>query len=203
MNLRIMALSAGAAAVVLLAAAGPATAATAAADSATPPQLASQADTPAPDNVTASATPTAATTITLPAGARAAHIRLGAAAATVIRSGAVASLSVITCTLAVQYPHKSTHVPENVNVVGTITCSAPVSELAINVGLYFNNVLVAEGSNDNFGSSFISGSAAKLCVNGTYRGGDTGAVLFPPGYQPPSSNFGGQEVYSPPIVIMC
>ncbi|HLJ98374.1 MAG TPA: hypothetical protein VKU39_00545 [Streptosporangiaceae bacterium] len=203
MKLRFAVLSVGAAAAVVLAAAGSATAATGAGDAITPAPLSAQAAAAAPSEATASAAPAATVTVRLPAGATVAHIRLGASQATVVRSGTVAPLSVITCTLAIQYPHKSTHVPENVNVVGTITCSAPVSELAIDVGLYFNNVLVAQGSNNNFGSAFLQGNAAKLCVNGSYRGGDTGAVLFPPGYEPPSSNFGGQEVFSPAVLVKC
>jgi hypothetical protein len=108
---------------------------------------------------------------------------------------------VITCTIAIQYPHNSTHVPENVNVVGTITCTAPVSALGITVGLYFNSALVASNTSDNAGSAAIAGNAATPCVNGTYTGTDVGAVIFPAGFTPAEATWG--QIYSPSLPITC
>lgn len=110
--------------------------------------------------------------------------------------------SVINCEENIQYPHKSTHVPENVNVVGTITCSAPVSELVLNVGLYYNGVLIAQsGSVTAYGTTFVQANAATRCRNGTYGGGAHGYVYFPPGYEPPVGQL--PVVFSPNITITC
>jgi hypothetical protein len=133
---------------------------------------------------------------TLPAGHATARRSLSR-----VRIMLIKPQTTITCTLAVQYPHNSTHVPENVNVVATIACTAPVSELGITVGLYFNGALVASGTNTNAGSPAIQGNAATPCVSGTYTGGAVGAVIFPPGYVPPEGSMG--EVYSPSIAITC
>lgn len=108
----------------------------------------------------------------------------------------------ITCTLNVQNPHNSSHVAGTVNVVATITCDAPVSALAINVGLYFNGALVASsGPVTNAGSAFIQGNAAVPCANGTYTGGATGAVIFPAGFSPPSGTW--PEVFGNTVSITC
>jgi hypothetical protein len=114
---------------------------------------------------------------------------------------AIPQQSVIVCTLNVQFPHKSTHVPETVNEVATVTCTSPVSELAMNVGMYFNGVLKVSKGFDNTGSAFIQGNVATPCVNGTYIGTADAAVLFPPGYEPPEGSI--PQNYSPPQVIKC
>jgi hypothetical protein len=107
----------------------------------------------------------------------------------------------ITCTLQVQNPHNSSHVKGTVNVVATIGCTAPVSGLAIAVGLYRNGTLVSTGSNSNVGSASIQANAAIACTTATYTGAADGAVIFPPGYEPPEGEF--PLVYSPSIPISC
>ena len=49
----------------------------------------------------------------------------------------------------------------------------------------------------------MQGNAARGCANGSYVGGATGLVDFPPGYSPPSSNFGGKESTVPAVNIKC
>lgn len=107
----------------------------------------------------------------------------------------------ILCTENIQYPHKSTHVPENVNVVGTLECTAPVSELVLNVGLYYNHVLVSQsGPVTVYGSSYDQATAATACVNGLYGGAAHGYVVFPPGFV---GNGQLPVVFSPNVPITC
>jgi len=108
----------------------------------------------------------------------------------------------ILCTENIQNPHKSTHVPENVNVVGTISCTAPVSRLVLNVGLYYNHVLVAQsGPISSYGSAYVQANAAMPCVNGLYGGAAHGYAVFPPGYVPPIGQL--PVVFSPNVSIIC
>jgi hypothetical protein len=123
----------------------------------------------------------------------------GTAATRGIARQAVAQQT-ISCTLSIGNPHKSTHVPGTVNVVATWTCTAPVSSLSMTVRLFRNGVRVAQRSFSNSGRSFLSGNAAASCVSGNYRGNATGTVVFPPGYEPPSSTL---FVRSPLKSITC
>ncbi len=137
-------------------------------------------------------------TVTLPAGTSVAHITAGGVQATVIKPD-----ETITCTLKINFPHKSTHFPGTVNVVGTIGCSAAVSRLSIRVGLYFNGHLKAQKLVNSTHKSNVQSNAALPCFNGTYEGAATGLVIFPPGFSPPSSDFGGKVVRSPAKFIEC
>lgn len=112
----------------------------------------------------------------------------------------VAAQTTITCTLAIQNPHNSSHVPGTVNVVATWTCTAPVSSLSISVQLFLNGVQVASGANSNAGQAFLQGNAATTCVPGEYFGTASGTVVFPPGFVPPS---GSGSVGSPTVLITC
>lgn len=111
-----------------------------------------------------------------------------------------AAQTVISCTLAIQNPHNSTHVIGTVNVVATWTCTEPVSSLAMTVSLFLDGVLVAQMSFSNAGQAFLQGNAAQTCVPGAYFGQATGTVVFPPGYDPPE---GSGTVQSPTILITC
>jgi hypothetical protein len=132
----------------------------------------------------------------LPAGTRVAHFGLGAARATVIKKGRD---DTINCTLSVGDPHYYAEV----QVAGTITCSATVSYLSVSADLYRNGSLVASGTNENTNMSIIHVVPMTPCVAGTYQGDAYGLVEFPDGYQPPSSDFGGQTVYSNSVNITC
>jgi hypothetical protein len=95
--------------------------------------------------------------------------------------------STITCTLSIDNPHKSTHVPTTVNVVAHWVCTAPVSSLSMTVRLFRGSTQVGQGSSSNSGQATLNGNAAANCVNGSYHGTATGTVVFPPGYTPSSS----------------
>jgi hypothetical protein len=116
------------------------------------------------------------------------------------QTSTVAPAATITCTLQVNYPHKSSHVRGSVNVTATITCTAPVSSLAMQVGLYRNGALVARNTVSNAGSAYLWGNAATPCVSATYVGAASGAIRFPPGFSPPTGSVYGQ---SPAIGITC
>jgi hypothetical protein len=100
---------------------------------------------------------------------------------------ASAEQSTITCTLSIDNPHKSTHVPTTVNVVAHWVCTAPVSSLSMTVRLFRGSTQVGQGSSSNSGQATLNGNAAANCVNGSYHGTATGTVVFPPGYTPSSS----------------
>ncbi len=107
----------------------------------------------------------------------------------------------ITCTPQVQYPHKSTHVPGTVNVVVTLTCTAPVSGINIRAALYRNGALVSDSGQKSFsGTSFASHNAAEPCHNATYQGWMSYGVAFPPGYVPPT---GASSGFGPVVNITC
>jgi len=94
----------------------------------------------------------------------------------------------ITCTVKINNPHNSNHVPGAANVTGTTSCTAPVSNIAARIGLYRNRTLVAESGTQNFpGKSYAQVNAAETCKDGTYSGRMAVTVKFPPNYTPPST----------------
>lgn len=96
----------------------------------------------------------------------------------------------ITCVISIAQPHKSTHVPGTVNVVGKIDCTSAVFGMDIGVDLYRNGNLVSySGIKTNFGKAHIQNSAAETCHTATYRGKvSPWDVVFPEGYTPPSAD---------------
>lgn len=116
------------------------------------------------------------------------------------QTSTVAPAATITCTIQVNYPHKSTHVPGTVNVTATLRCTAPVSSLSMVVGLYRNGSLVSSNRFSNAGSAFLAGNSATPCVSATYVGAARGGIVFPPGFSPPSGTVYAQ---SPAIAIRC
>lgn len=94
--------------------------------------------------------------------------------------------STITCTLTIDYPHASTHVPKTANVVAHWRCTAPVSSLSMDVQLYYGPFEVGTGHSANCCSSSLNGNAAASCLTGTYYGYVQGTAVSPPGYTPSS-----------------
>jgi hypothetical protein len=100
---------------------------------------------------------------------------------------AVSGAKVIVCNAKVQQPHKSSHVPGTINVVATIACTHTVPSLAVGVGLYRNGRLVKLSRVRAFRNTRIgANNAAVPCSSGSYRGAANFAVVFPPGFNPPS-----------------
>ncbi|GHC46412.1 hypothetical protein [Streptomyces cinnamoneus] len=114
------------------------------------------------------------------------------------KSGSDADASaVIRCEGQVQRPHNSTHVPGTVNVVVTVSCTAPVPEITTRAALYKNGQLVNQSTlRTQRNTRSAQNNAAVRCSPGTYRGWMYFKVVFPPGYRPPTSsaNALGQEV---------
>lgn len=114
------------------------------------------------------------------------------------RSGSDAdAAAVIRCQGQVQRPHNSTHVPGTVNVVVTVSCTAPVPEITTRAALYKNGQLVNQSAlRTQRNTASAQNNAAVRCSPGNYRGWMYFKVVFPPGYNPPtaSANGLGQEV---------
>ena len=130
------------------------------------------------------------------------------ASATVIRGGrgrlpsfVAAANSIIICNPDVQYPHNSTHKPGTVNEVVTVSCTAPVTQIQLVAGLYYNSALVNQSSMARCSNtSTCQANTAVPCQSGDYKGGMSWGVYFPPGYEPPTySNVG----YGNTVTIAC
>lgn len=113
---------------------------------------------------------------------------------------APAPAGIITCTVNVQNPHNSSHVHGTVNTISTIACTGAMSELAENVGLYFNNVLLGQLPYSNSGKPLLAGNFATPCKNGTYIGASAWLEVPPAGYYPPYSK---GVAYSKIVPIIC
>ncbi len=116
-------------------------------------------------------------------------------------AGAVVALDTITCTPNVQNPHNSSHVNGTINVVVTLTCTAPVSQINIRAALYKNGTLVKDSGQKTFnGTASAQNNAAVPCSNGTYQGWMSYGVAFPAGYTPPT---GASSGYGNAVSITC
>lgn len=108
--------------------------------------------------------------------------------------------SVITCTLQINNPHKSTHVPGTINVTATWGCSSIVAELDIEIYLYLGGILVGDGSSSGEATANLQANAYSGCTSGTYQGIADGRVVFPAGYTPPTQF---TTVHSGSVFISC
>ncbi|MEV8536880.1 hypothetical protein [Streptomyces sp. NPDC051211] len=87
--------------------------------------------------------------------------------------------------------------PGTVNVVVTVSCTAPVPEITTRAALYKNGQLVNQSTlRSQRNTRTAQNNAAVRCSPGNYRGWMYFKVVFPPGYNPPtaSANGFGQEV---------
>ena len=112
-----------------------------------------------------------------------------------------ATNSIIICTPDVQNPHNSTHKPGTVNEVVTVSCTAPVTQIQLVAGLYYNSTLVNQSPMQRCSNaSSCQANTAVPCQNGDYRGGMSWGVYSPPGHEPPTySNVG----YGNTVTIAC
>ncbi|MEV6600112.1 hypothetical protein AB0M36_25150 [Actinoplanes sp. NPDC051346] len=132
---------------------------------------------------------------------RTATIRIVASSVTeASAAGTVRNQVEIICDLRVDYPHKSSHVPGTVNVVGNVNCTAPVSAIYMAVGLARNGSLVSVTNYSNSGQASLRGNTATACVNGAYQGVESVTVVFPPGFTPPTAS---GTALSPGVSIVC
>lgn len=107
----------------------------------------------------------------------------------------------ITCTITVQNPHKSSHVPGTINVISRVQCTAPVAGIASALGLYWNySTLVSSNSATNTGVAALQINTTTPCVNGTYDALGLATIFFPAGYTPPTGDIGA---WSSAVSIAC
>lgn len=103
---------------------------------------------------------------------------------------------VITCTLAVHYPHNSGHVNGTINVTSDILCKGGiVDSLYSSTGL--RGAQSSNGWAQKYNDTYVSSNAAKPCKNGTYWGVGSGTVTFPAGFTPRSANLEASGVAKP------
>lgn len=95
---------------------------------------------------------------------------------------------VITCTMNVQYPHKSTHVPGTINIEVIATCvGGDPNELSVTASLYQPpplKTIVGKTSTVYERPTASSNAANTGCYSGTYQGHGAINVIFPAGYEP-------------------
>ena len=99
------------------------------------------------------------------------------------RAAAATTAYTIDCNLQAQYPHASTHYPGRVNIVATVTCTAPVNYIVIGVALTRNGTYVSpSGSCDGENTAYLKCNASEPCHSGSLYGGQANSqVIFPPG----------------------
>lgn len=121
----------------------------------------------------------------------------GVSSAAVGAGGALATATTgITCTWSVPYAHKSTTVPENVNVHGSNSCTAAMAQMFISLTLYkvvcdpgcWDAAYGATGKSTTYGKSYVTTTSAGPCTNGVYYGAGYIVETFPPGYVPNPQN---------------
>ncbi|MCI4657703.1 hypothetical protein [Cryobacterium zhongshanensis] len=90
--------------------------------------------------------------------------------------------SVITCHLAVHYPHNSGHVNGTINVSSDILCTSSVDKIYSETGL--RGTKSANGWAQAVNAVYKDSNANTSCANGTYWGVGYGTITFPSGYSP-------------------
>ncbi|HEX6746493.1 MAG TPA: hypothetical protein VF092_04195 [Longimicrobium sp.] len=109
--------------------------------------------------------------------------------------GGAAAAIPITCAGQTDNPHRSTHVPGMVNVIGRTTCSAPIP-ISVSVALQRQSCVWifcwwssrASGYNATTGT-FVQANAASFCQTGYWRGRSTHSATPGFGYWPPSATW--------------
>ena len=102
-------------------------------------------------------------------------------------SGEAGAMRVITCRGNTDNPHKSHTDPRRANVHVNITCTAPVSRIAVRGAIYRDGRLAGTSARNvvRTGSNFAANHANTACINGHEYGSWVGGeVNFPPGYVP-------------------
>ena len=125
-------------------------------------------------------------------------------ASPIIRAGVSADVpaTTITCTLTIDNPHHSTHVPGTANVVSGVSCGAPVSSIELTIYLFdFTHGRGEEDEFSNVGAASLSGNVAiDPCESGDYEGLAETTVTWPPGYTPSPQTW---DEESPVVPISC
>lgn len=106
----------------------------------------------------------------------------------------------ISCTLSIEDPHNSTHVPGTVNVVAGVTCTSDVVTISLSVFLGDSNGRLQEEDFTGNGTDELPGNAALDCEDGDYEGLAEAEVVMPPDFEPPTLTM---DVESPEEAITC
>jgi hypothetical protein len=78
-----------------------------------------------------------------------------------------------------QLPHRSSHVPSNVNWIVNISCTAPVASLSATLKLlWVGHQWYGPVTNGNAGQSSLTSQIDAPCNTGDYQGVANWAVLF-------------------------
>jgi hypothetical protein len=115
-------------------------------------------------------------------------IAFGATAAPAATARPAAATATINCTIHVQNPHNSTHVPGTINVVATVNCTAAVAHIALFVTLYKNGAYAGSGANDVYFTASDSENAAAGCTIGQYYYATASAEIWYPSGPPQWTN---------------
>jgi hypothetical protein len=139
-------------------------------------------------------------TFTVPAGTGSVRVSAGSAHAVVTRNPDASPDITISCTLTVFNPFFYSGEPYGEGVEGTaeIECTGVVSELYIEVGLFYQGNLVSETYNENYDSTVISDGAEYPYAEGYYETAAIGTIYYPAGYSPSTGSVSG---YSPEVFI--
>jgi hypothetical protein len=95
----------------------------------------------------------------------------------------------IACYINIADAHESGHNPGNVNVVSTVSCTSPVSQIYMNTYLWYSVTgsgwnIVAVGTTNVYNTSYTTGQANVACTSGFYYGEANETTWYPPGYSP-------------------
>jgi hypothetical protein len=139
-------------------------------------------------------------TFAVPAGSGSVTVSAGSAHAMVTRNPDASPDITISCTLTVFNPLFYSGEPYGEGVEGTaeIECTGVVSELYIEVGLFYQGTLVSETYNENYDTTLVSDGAEYPYAEGYYETAAIGTVYYPAGYSPSTGNVGGD---SPEVFI--
>lgn len=117
-------------------------------------------------------------------------------------TGALSPDASTTCTLSIDNPHHSTHVPGTANVETHVSCTAPVS--SIDLVIYLFDLTRGRAEEDEFynaGEASLDGNVAiDPCISGDYEGLAETTVTWPPGFTPSPQTW---DVESPIVAVPC
>jgi len=104
------------------------------------------------------------------------------------------------CTTQVNYPHVSTHVPENFNVTGTTTCTYPVTESYLTIELFYDGEDYYYGENYLGETVYNQVNAAGPCYSGSWYAVLDYTIYFGPNWTPPDAS---GELVSTTVSVTC
>ncbi len=116
----------------------------------------------------------------IPIGAHSVSASVGGTRVSIVPAKTAAPATTNTCTLTVDTPFRYYGGPYGggEEAIADITCTLPVQELDIAVGLYRGGVLVASNTNTNYSNYFINVNVDYPVSAGNYQTGGLGDVYW-------------------------